>query len=103
MHTTSGRWRLGALLALTTALMWGVLPIALKFTLAQMDAVTITWYRFLAAALILGAILAHRGRLPRLGALDSRGWILLVIAILGLCGNYVLYLLGLDYVTPVAR
>ncbi|MDH3588826.1 MAG: DMT family transporter, partial [Gammaproteobacteria bacterium] len=100
MHTTSGHWRLGALLALTTAIMWGVLPIALKFTLQQMDAVTITWYRFVAATLILGAILAHRGRFPRLAALNARGWGLLLIAILGLCGNYVLYLLGLDHVTP---
>lgn len=100
MHIASDRWQLGASLALTTALMWGVLPIALKYTLLQMDAVTITWYRFVLASLILGVILARRGRLPRLHELDKRSWLLLVIAILGLCGNYLFYLLGLDYISP---
>lgn len=100
MHTASDRWRLGALLALTTAIMWGVLPIALKYTLIQMDAVTITWYRFVVASVILGAILAQRGRLPRLRSLNRRGWLLLAIATLGLCGNYLFYLLGLDYISP---
>lgn len=100
MHETSGRWRLGALLALTTALMWGVLPIALKITLQRMDAVTITWYRFLLATLVLGAFAFRRRRWPRLRQLGLTGWLLLSIAILGLCGNYLFYLLGLDYVTP---
>src|SRR5690554_7567183 len=30
MHVTSGRWLYGFLLALTTTLLWGVLPIMLK-------------------------------------------------------------------------
>ena len=30
MHVSSGRWLLGLLLALTTALLWGILPIKLK-------------------------------------------------------------------------
>jgi len=38
MHSTSGRWRLGLALALTTAVCWGLLPIALKVTLTGMDA-----------------------------------------------------------------
>lgn len=99
-HTASGRWKLGLALSLTTALMWGVLPIALKLTLEQMDAVTVTWYRFVAAAAIVGAISARAGRLPKLSRLDGRGWALMIIAILGLCGNYLFYLLGLDYVSP---
>lgn len=100
MHTASDRWQLGVMLALTTAIMWGVLPIALKFTLAQMDAVTISWYRFVLASLIMGVILARRGRLPQLRSLSRQSWLLLLIAILGLCGNYLFYLLGLDHITP---
>ncbi|HAU01998.1 MAG TPA: EamA family transporter, partial [Porticoccaceae bacterium] len=30
MSEISGRWKLGLLLALTTAILWGLLPIALK-------------------------------------------------------------------------
>ncbi len=37
MHKTTGRWKLGLALALTTALLWSVLPIALKLLLGQMD------------------------------------------------------------------
>jgi drug/metabolite transporter (DMT)-like permease len=51
MHSSSGRWKLGLALALTTALCWGLLPIALKIVLAGMDAWTITWYRFAASGI----------------------------------------------------
>ena len=100
MHTTSGRWQYGFFLALTTALMWGILPIFLKILLGRMDAFTITWYRFFVASFLLGAFLLKRGRLPDLKRLDGMGWLLLGIAIFGLSGNYVVYLLGLRHVTP---
>ena len=92
--------RTGFLLALTTAVAWGTLPIALKAMLESMDAYTITWFRFLVAALIAGAWLKLRGRTLGLGSLSSRGWWLLAIAVAGLLGNYVLYLVGLDFVPP---
>ena len=60
MHTTTGRWRLGLALTLITALSWGVLPIALKIMLTIMDAVTVTWYRFLIASVLLFSILIHK-------------------------------------------
>lgn len=100
MHTTSGRWQLGLALALTTAVCWGLLPIALKITLAGMDAWTLTWYRFAAAAAALGAFLAWRRRLPLRAALDRRGAWLYAVALLGLIGNYVSYLLALELTTP---
>ncbi|MCH9697352.1 MAG: EamA family transporter, partial [Gammaproteobacteria bacterium] len=53
MHQTSGHWKLGFILALSTALLWGLLPIALKKLLLQMDAFTVTWYRFFASAVCL--------------------------------------------------
>ena len=53
MHTVSGRWQLGLTLSLTTVFLWGLLPIALKGVLLQMDAVTVTWYRFAVAAIFV--------------------------------------------------
>ncbi|WP_170855312.1 EamA family transporter, partial [Yersinia ruckeri] len=47
---------LGILLALTTAVFWGVLPIAMKQVLEVMDPFTIVWYRFTLASLGLGFI-----------------------------------------------
>lgn len=100
MHQVTGRWQLGLVLALVTALCWGVLPVALKITLTGMDPYTITWYRFAVAAFVLGAILAATRRLPALGSLDRYGWGLLAVALLGLVGNYVLYLLALEQTSP---
>jgi drug/metabolite transporter (DMT)-like permease len=99
MYTT-GRWKLGLLLAILTAVMWGVLPIALKALLDRIDPYTLTWYRFLAAGALLGGFLIHRRRLPSLRALGGRRWGLFSVAVVGLTGNYLLYLFGLRYVTP---
>ncbi len=100
MHTVSGRWKLGLTLSLTTALLWGILPIALKGLLQQMDAVTVTWYRFLSAALIVFIFLALRGRLPDWRKLKGSIGLLMLIAILGLGANYVFYLFGVELITP---
>ena len=100
MHTTTGRWRLGLALSLNTALLWGVLPIALKVVLESMDAFTITWYRFLIAFLMLAVFVIHRNGLPRIGEMKKPIFYLLMAAIAGLCSNYILYLLGLDFLSP---
>jgi len=100
MHASSGRWRLGLALALTTALCWGLLPIALKIVLAGMDAWTITWYRFATSGIALGAYLAWRRRLPLPVPLTRRGWKLYAVALAGLLANYVLYLVSLELTSP---
>lgn len=100
MHASSGRWRLGFALALTTAVCWGLLPIALKIALAGMDAWTITWYRFATAGIALGAYLAWRRRLPLRAPLTRRGWALYAVALGGLLANYVLYLVSLELTSP---
>ncbi len=96
LHQPSGRWRLGLGLSLLTALMWGILPIALEITLEQMDAFTITWYRFLIAGLLLGSSLALRKGLPRVQGQSTGVYLLLALVTLSLGSNYVLYLLGLS-------
>ena len=100
MHKLSGRWKLGLGLAVVTALSWGLLPIALAITLPVVDAYTITWFRFLTASLGLGVILAAMGRLPRLGTINGRGWLILLVALGGLLGNFVIYLVALTYASP---
>lgn len=49
---------IGILLALTTAVCWGALPIAMKQVLEVMEPPTVVFYRFLMASIGLGAILA---------------------------------------------
>jgi drug/metabolite transporter (DMT)-like permease len=90
------QWKRGFVLALVTATAWGLLPLALKITLDVLDPYTITWFRFLTAALVLGGILAVTRRLPALGSLDRRTWVIFCVALLGLVGNFVLYLVALD-------
>ncbi len=100
MTVGTTNWKLGIALSLATASLWGVLPIALKVVLEAMDAHTIVWWRFAAAALGLGAFLAARGGLPRPGGAGRTAIVLLAIATLTLIGNFVLYLVALDHTTP---
>ncbi|MGH6885184.1 MAG: DMT family transporter [Geminicoccales bacterium] len=100
MTGPSANWRLGFSLSLTTAALWGVLPIALKVVLEGMDAYTIVWWRFAAAMAGLGAFLAWRGALPRIRGAGRAGLVLLAVATATLVGNFVLYLVALDHATP---
>ena len=49
----TGNWRLGLLLAATTATLWGLLPIALKGLLNAVDPYTVTFVRFFFSAALL--------------------------------------------------
>ena len=101
LHQASGRWRLGLAMALLTALSWATLPVALKITLEQLDPYTLTWFRFLVAALCLLAWVGIGGRgLRGFAGLGRRRWGMLLVAALGLIGNYVFYLLGVQHTTP---
>ena len=100
MRTASGNWRIGLPMALTTSVLWGMLPIALKYALTGLDAWTISWWRFAVSMLGLGAFLAWRGQLPRPREAGRIALALLAIALVALVGNYVLYLFALDHTTP---
>jgi len=89
---------LGFFLSLVAAALWGVLPIALKELLTGMEASTVVWYRFLVAGLALFGWLAWRGNLPPLLSTSNKLRALLLIAALGLCGNYYYFSLSLNYV-----
>lgn len=96
MHQASGRSLFGFSLALTTAVLWGMLPIALKIVLTSLTANTITWVRFLVAALFITAVLYRQNALPSFRFANHTIRKLMAIAVVGLLLNYILYLMGLD-------
>ena len=100
LHQASGRWRRGLLLALVTAGCWATLPVALKITLEQVDPITLTWFRFVFAAAVIGGWLAAGGGLRQFARLGRGGWMLLVVAAFMLIGNYIFYLLGVQHTSP---
>ncbi|MFJ4144653.1 DMT family transporter [Pseudomonas sp. NPDC089734] len=100
MHISSGRWLYGLSLALLTAFLWGILPVKLKQVLQVMDPVTVTWFRLLVSGVMLFIWLAATRRLPGFKVLGTKGKMLVVLAVFGLVGNYVLYLVGLRLLTP---
>ena len=100
MHISSGRWVYGFCLTLLTALLWGILPIKLKQVLQVMDPITVTWFRLTVAGSCLFVYLAAVKRLPSVRVLGPRGGWLVAMAVCGLVGNYVLYLVGLKVLSP---
>lgn len=102
LHTPTGNWKYALLLSLFSALLWGILPIALKAMMSYMDPYTITWYRFLFAGIVSFSILLCKKGIPHLRGTNNKIVITLLIAAIGLCGNYILYLLGLTRTGPGA-
>jgi drug/metabolite transporter (DMT)-like permease len=98
MQVTQQRPVLGFCLSLTAAMLWGILPVALKELLAGMDATTIVWYRFFVALLVLTLWLLIKRQLPPLLSASSRVNSMLLIAALGLCANYYLFSYSLNFV-----
>jgi drug/metabolite transporter (DMT)-like permease len=65
-----------------------------------MDPYTITWWRFAVSMAGLGLFLALRGEMPRLRGAGAPAIAMLGLAMFTLIGNYVLYLVALDFTTP---
>lgn len=90
----------GMALALVTAVFWGALPIAMKQAVEVMDPFTIVWYRFVSASLGLGLWLGFRRQLPAVNALGVSGGLIMLVASIGLAGNFVLFNSALEYLNP---
>ena len=90
----------GFALSLLTALMWGILPVAFVLLIGHMDTITITWYRFALAAVIVLVVLWRKRRLPTLRRYGRQTNILLSLAAVFLVGNFLLYLSSLSYLNP---
>ncbi len=100
MHQVSGNTVLGVVLASITAFLWGILPIALKIVLEQMDPYTITFFRFGVSAIILLVWLKVTKQLPTSRQFSKGSSALLLLAISTLVLNYGAYLIGLDHLEP---
>ncbi len=90
----------GFFLSLLTALMWGVLPVAFVVLIGAMDTITITWYRFSLAAVVVFVFLWRRGKLPPIKKFSSKVKWILFLAASALSANFVFYLSSLSYLNP---
>ena len=79
-------------------MLWGMLPIALKELLAGMDAITIVWYRFFVAGVVLFTWLAIQRKLPQVSRQAAQIKWFLLFAATGLCINYFLFSYSLNFV-----
>jgi drug/metabolite transporter (DMT)-like permease len=100
MRQDDSHWRTGALLALTTAMIWGMLPLGLEVALTELDPWSLVWWRFTGAAVIFGLWLHARGQLPSPRTFTRRTWIWLGIAVFGLTSNYVTFVIGMQLTSP---
>lgn len=88
----------GILFALTTAFFWGFLAIALKVSAGILEPVTIVWFRFLLAFLVLFMFFAVRK--PAHLSILAKPPVLLIVASIGLAINYLGFLYGVKLTTP---
>jgi RarD protein len=88
----------GVLYAMVTAFLWGFLPIFLKVALKDIDPISIVWFRFSFAFLVLFIyyLVTDRKQLN----IIKRPPLLLIIAAIGLGVNYIGFLKGLNYTSP---
>jgi drug/metabolite transporter (DMT)-like permease len=89
-------------MALLTAFMWGVLPVVFTLLRGGPDVMAVTWIRFLFSAVVVGIFLWQRKQLPALGSWQRRDWLMLFFAVFFLAGNFILYLMGLELISPEA-
>lgn len=88
----------GLLMICITILLWGVLAIALKYSLKFISVCTIIWFRFAFSCLFLVGYYLFRN--PGSFAILKRPPILGIVAGLALCGNYYGFTVALDLTTP---
>lgn len=93
---------IGALLAITTAVFWGSLPLAMKQVLQVTDAPTIVWARFVVAALWMWLWLAPVTHRPSKLFFSRRYIVLFSIAVLGLGANFVFFNASVRYLSAPA-
>jgi len=90
--------RLGVLYACTTAIFWGFLAILLKVAVKRVDPITIVWFRFLFAFIILFIWELYRN--PKDLKIFIKTPRILIYAAIALTLNYIGYMLGIKYTTP---
>ncbi|OCG42742.1 DMT family transporter [Gilliamella sp. Bif1-4] len=92
--------KLGFALAMLTAVMWGIVPIAMKYALVVVDPLTLAWSRLAISALGITIWLAYKKQFPNLMMFRKRRrFILLMIAGFGLLGNFALFASAVQYLS----
>jgi drug/metabolite transporter (DMT)-like permease len=92
-------WRVGFSLSLITMFLWGVLPLGLKLALQALDVFTLTWIRFVFAAILMSLYLGWQDQFPSWETLKGHTLRDLAIASVFLALNYFLFLQGLSMTT----
>ncbi|MBS2210675.1 DMT family transporter [Carboxylicivirga mesophila] len=88
----------GILLAATTALLWGILAIALKVALNYFDSYTIVWSRFFVATMVL--IAYYTFKKPEMLKVYKRPPLMMIAGAILLAGNYIGYMQGINFAGP---
>ncbi len=90
--------RKGITYALVTASFWGFMAIVLKFITYELPPVTVVWFRFFLAFMVLGTwtLIFRRSDFS---IFKKPPW-LLILAALFLAVNYTGFISGIRYVTP---
>lgn len=91
-------YRKGILAVSITAFLWGFLPIILKVALTDLSPIDLTWSRFALAFTIL--LIYQLIRKPAELKILVRPPLLIVLAALCLCLNYLGLITGVHYTTP---
>ncbi|SHO57067.1 DMT family transporter [Vibrio quintilis] len=79
-----------------------MLAIALKLTADFTDPVTLTWFRFMVAGIIVFTLQKRRNKLVQFKPLTKKEWLRLALAATFLIINYTCYAWSLVYLTPEA-
>ena len=88
----------GIIYTVITILLWGVLSIALKVASKVIDSPTIVWFRFSLA--FLGMFVWMLIKNPKGLQILYKPSLLIVISSLALAGNYIGFMLGIQYTSP---
>ncbi|WP_372753016.1 DMT family transporter [Labilibaculum sp.] len=95
--TTSNNYK-GVLYAMITSLLWGFLPIFLKVSLKDLDPISIVWFRFTFAFLVLFIYYLNTDKQQL--RIIKRPPLILLIAAVALGINYLGFMQGINYTSP---
>lgn len=98
MTNHSANQKRGLIFASLTAILWGFLAIALKVAVTAIDPITVSWFRFATASVLILIFLGSKNN-DELKSLKKFPWLALVAAA-GLTLNYVGYISGIQLTSP---
>lgn len=98
MTSSPNNQQKGLIFAGLTAFLWGFLAIALKVAVKEIDPITVSWFRFSIATVMLLVLIQVKSK-GELRSLKHFPW-LAVIAGAGLSLNYIGYIAGIELTSP---